>query len=200
MQMSARCTQSLERKAALLSDTATLQWSETTNRPVGSVILCDGTHVRRSPVQLTAHTDWPGNCRRLALPVRMLYVIDTYAAETYMELIMTRLQTVVELPEFQRRAKAIMSDQEREAAINFIAANPEAGISLGGGLRKVRIPREGSGKSGGFRTVYVFGGTHMPIFLITVFAKNEKANLSKSEQAAAVEMSKALVAKYGDAT
>ena len=129
----------------------------------------------------------------------MLYVIDTYAAETYMELNMTRLQTVVELPEFQRRAKAIMSDQEREAAINFIAANPEAGISLGGGLRKVRIPREGSGKSGGFRTVYVFGGTHMPIFLITVFAKNEKTNLSKTEQAAAVEMSKALVAKYGDA-
>ena len=113
---------------------------------------------------------------------------------------MTRLQTVVEVPEFQRRAKAIMSDQEREAAINFIAANPEAGISLGGGLRKVRIPREGSGKSSGFRTVYVFGGTHMPIFLITVFAKNEKANLSKTEQAAAVEMSKALVAKYGDAT
>ena len=68
------------------------------------------------------------------------------------------------------------------------------------GLRKVRIPREGSGKSGGFRTVYVFGGTHMPIFLITVFAKNEKTNLSNTEQAAAVEMSKALVAKYGDAT
>ncbi len=113
---------------------------------------------------------------------------------------MKRLQTVVELPEFQRRAKAIMSDQEREAAIDFIAANPEAGISLGGGLRKVRIPREGGGRSGGFRTVYVFGGTHMPIFLITVFAKNEKANLSKSEQAAAVEMSKALVAKCGDTT
>lgn len=84
--------------------------------------------------------------------------------------------------------------------IDTYAANPEAGISLGGGLRKVRIPREGGGKSGGFRTVYVFGGTHMPIFLITVFAKNEKANLSKTEQAAAVEMSKALVAKYGDAT
>lgn len=150
--------------------------------------------------QLKEHTDLPDNRRRLALPVRMLYVIDTYAAKTYMELTMTRLQTVVELPEFQRRAKAIMSDQEREAAISFIAANPEAGISLGGGLRKVRIPREGGGKSGGFRTVYVFGGTHMPIFLITVFAKNEKANLSKTEQAAAVEMSKALVAKYGDAT
>lgn len=112
---------------------------------------------------------------------------------------MTRLQTVVELAEFQRRAKAIMSDQEREAAINYIAANPEAGISLGGGLRKVRIPRVGGGKSGGFRTMYVFGGAHMPIFLLTVFAKKEKANLSKSEQSMAVEMSKMLIAKYGDA-
>ncbi|SFL55098.1 RelE toxin of RelE / RelB toxin-antitoxin system [Loktanella salsilacus] len=93
-----------------------------------------------------------------------------------------------------------MSELEREFAINFIAANPEAGVSLGGGLRKVRIPREGGGKSGGYRTIYVFGGAHMPIFLITVFAKNEKANLSKTEQAAAVEMSRALVAKYGDAT
>ncbi len=112
---------------------------------------------------------------------------------------MTRLQTVVELAEFQRRAKAIMSDQEREAAINYIAANPEAGVSLGGGLRKVRIPRVVGGKSGGFRTMYVFGGAHMPIFLLTVFAKNEKANLSKSEQSMAVEMSKMLIAKYGDA-
>ncbi|MFT5130625.1 MAG: hypothetical protein ACI8W8_004256 [Rhodothermales bacterium] len=46
----------------------------------------------------------------------------------------------------------------------------------------------------------MFGGAHMPIFLITVFAKNEKANLSKTEQAAAIEMSKVIVAKYGDAT
>lgn len=111
---------------------------------------------------------------------------------------MTRLQAVVELAEFQRRSKAIMTDQEREAAIDYIAANPEAGVSLGGGLRKVRIPRVGGGKSGGFRTMYVFGGAHMPIFLLTVFAKNEKANLSKSEQSMAVEMSKMLIAKYGD--
>ncbi|WP_299655000.1 type II toxin-antitoxin system RelE/ParE family toxin [uncultured Jannaschia sp.] len=110
---------------------------------------------------------------------------------------MTRLQTVVETPEFQRRAKAVMSENERDAAIQFIAANPEAGISLEGGLRKIRIPREGEGKSGGFRTIYVFGGRHMPIFLITVFAKNEKDNLSKAEQAAAVELSKRIVASYG---
>ena len=114
---------------------------------------------------------------------------------------MTILQTVAEMPEFQRRAKAIMTEEEREAAIRFIAANPTAGVSLGGGLRKVRIPREGGGKSGGFRTIYVYGGRHirhMPIFLVIVFVKNEKGNLTKAEQAAAVELSKRIVAMYGD--
>jgi len=93
-----------------------------------------------------------------------------------------------------------MSEAELTVAISFIAANPEAGTPLGGGLRKVRIPREGQGKSGGFRTVYIFGGTHMPIFLVTVFGKNEKANLSRAEQTAAVNLSKQIIALYGEKT
>lgn len=113
---------------------------------------------------------------------------------------MANLQAVVELPEFLRRAKAIMSDEDRSALVDYIAANPEAGISLGGGLRKVRIAREGGGKSGGYRTIYVFGGVHTPIFLVTVFAKNEKDNLTKAEQAELIAMSKALLARYGDRT
>jgi hypothetical protein len=111
---------------------------------------------------------------------------------------MSFLQTVVELPEFIKRASEIMSEADRLGLVNFIAANPDAGVSLGGGLRKVRIPREGGGKSGGYRTIYVFGGTHMPIFLLTVFAKNEKDNLSKTEISAAVQLSKALLETYGE--
>jgi hypothetical protein len=38
----------------------------------------------------------------------------------------------------------------------------------------------------------------MPIFLVTVFAKNEKDNLTRTEQAAAVQLSKTLIATYGD--
>ncbi len=111
---------------------------------------------------------------------------------------MTRLQTVVELDSFLRRAKAIMSDDERMGIVTYLAANPEAGISLGGGLRKVRVPRAGSGKSGGYRTLHVFGGAHMPLFLLTVFAKNERDNLSAKEQADLVETSKRIIAAYGD--
>ncbi len=109
----------------------------------------------------------------------------------------THPQTVVELPEFLRRAKAIMAEEERAALVDFVAANPDAGISLGGGLRKLRFARPGSGKSGGFRTIYVFGGTEIPVFLVTVFAKNEKDNLSKAEQADLIALSKVLIAGYG---
>ena len=111
---------------------------------------------------------------------------------------MTRLHTVVELPEFLRRAKAIMSEEERAALVDYIAANPEAGVSLGGGLRKVRFARQGGGKSGGYRTIHVFGGAEMPIFLVTVFAKNEKDNLSRAEQAELISLGKVLLAHYGD--
>ncbi|WP_231100472.1 type II toxin-antitoxin system RelE/ParE family toxin [Gluconobacter potus] len=51
---------------------------------------------------------------------------------------------------------------------------PDAGISLGGGLRKVRFSREGGGKRGGYRTLYVFGGRQMPLFLLTVLPKTRK--------------------------
>ena len=112
---------------------------------------------------------------------------------------MPALQTVVELDTFLKRAKAIMSDAERMTIVSFLAANPEAGVSLGGGLRKVRIQRPGTGKSGGYRTLYVFGGITMPLFLVTVFAKNEKDNLTKAEQTVAVELSKLLLATYGEA-
>jgi hypothetical protein len=110
---------------------------------------------------------------------------------------MTSLQTVIELQSFVKSAKSIMSDEERMGIVTYIATNPEAGIPLGGGLRKVRIPRAGGGKSGGYRTLYVFGGDHMPLILLTVFAKNEKGNLNTAELAELTALSKALVTHYG---
>jgi hypothetical protein len=105
--------------------------------------------------------------------------------------------TVVEMPEFQRRARAIMSDGERMELIDFVARNPMSGVSIGGGVRKFRFARAGSGKSGGYRVIHVFSpedGT--PVILITVFAKNEKANLSKAETEAVKTLGKALTETY----
>ena len=90
-----------------------------------------------------------------------------------------------------------MPDDERAAIVDYIAANPESGVALGGGLRKARVGREGGGKSGGYRVLFVSGGAHVPLFLVTVFAKNEKDNLTRAEQADVIRLSKILLANYG---
>lgn len=110
------------------------------------------------------------------------------------------MHTVVELDEFIRQARLLMSDDERERLIGLLAAHPESGTPLGGGLRKLRIARPGSGKSGGFRTVYLFVGERVPVLLLSVFAKNRKDNLTPVEQRTLVEFGKRLAKQYGGGT
>ena len=107
------------------------------------------------------------------------------------------LVTVVELPDFTRRAKAVMTEAERIALIDHLAANPEAGIPLGGGLRKLRFARERSGKSGGLRSIHYYQTGSGPLYLLTVFAKNEKANLSAAELSALYHLGAELDAIHG---
>ena len=105
--------------------------------------------------------------------------------------------TVVETPEFQRRARSLMSEEERLALIDFIARNPMNGVSIGGGVRKFRFARDGGGKSSGYRVIHFFspeGG--LPIFLITVFAKNERSNLTPREAEMVRQLGEALAASY----
>ena len=92
--------------------------------------------------------------------------------------------TVSENATFIAQAKGILSGQEIFDTINMIASNPLVGsvIRGTGGIRKVRVAISGRGKSGGARVVYYFHNREMPIFLLAVFAKNEKGNLSKSER------------------
>ena len=51
-----------------------------------------------------------------------------------------------------------------------------------GGIRKLRWSAQGRGKSGGVRVIYYFHNQIMPLFILTVFGKGEKANLTKSER------------------
>ncbi|MEH6411777.1 MAG: type II toxin-antitoxin system RelE/ParE family toxin [Hyphomonas sp.] len=107
-------------------------------------------------------------------------------------------QTVIETPEFIKRASTVgMSDEDRMDVIDQLAENPEAGISLGGGLRKVRIARRGSGKSGGYRVLHFYRAADMPLFLLTVFAKNEQANISRSEKADLIKLCDLIAETYG---
>ena len=51
-----------------------------------------------------------------------------------------------------------------------------------GGVRKLRWGRQGRGKSGGVRVIYYVHSEAMPLYLLTLFAKNERANLSMAER------------------
>ena len=77
-----------------------------------------------------------------------------------------------------------LSEIERMAMVDFIAANPTAGeiIPGSGGARKIRFAGRGKGKSGGYRTITYFGGNDIPVFLLAMFGKGDRANLSKAER------------------
>ena len=100
---------------------------------------------------------------------------------------MPYMHTVSELKSFRRAAeKAGMSEQDIDGLVEYLAENPEAGDEIAGtgGCRKVRFAIEGNnkGKSGGVRTITLFSGEAMPVFLITVFAKSQQVTLSQAER------------------
>jgi hypothetical protein len=66
-----------------------------------------------------------------------------------------------------------------------------------GEIRKLRWAKSGGGKSGGVRVVYYFHNESMPLFLLSLFGKNEKANLSHSEGNLLAKFILILVKNYG---
>lgn len=108
------------------------------------------------------------------------------------------LHTVVETPEFLRRTQRLISDDERRALIDFLAANPDAGDVMPGtgGARKFRWAIGARGKRGGARIITFFSGPPIPVFLLTAFGKNERINLSKAEQNELRTVLSALVTEY----
>ena len=76
-----------------------------------------------------------------------------------------------------------MSDAERAAAVDLVSANPVVGdLIIGtGGCRKVRLAGKGRGKSGGYRLI-TFYKVGERVFLLTVFSKGDRANLTQAER------------------
>lgn len=88
------------------------------------------------------------------------------------------------MPGFDQAADRALSAEELHTALTAIAQDPLAGDLLKGtgGVRKLRVKGDGRGKSGGARVIYYFYDSENPIYLLTVFAKKEKDNLSEAER------------------
>ena len=107
----------------------------------------------------------------------------------------TLLTTITELPEYIRRANTLLSEAERKAVIDYLAAHPLNGDIMEGtgGIRKLRWASGGKGKSGGVRIIYYYHDLRIPLYLLTVFGKNEKSNVTKSERNELAKLVKLLV-------
>lgn len=116
----------------------------------------------------------------------------------YIKPVPQRLQTVVETPEFVGGAKRVLTAAERTALIDFLAENPMSGDLMQGtgGARKLRWAARGKGKSGGARAITFYAGPNMPVFLMAIFGKGERANLSRAERNELRDVLANLVAEY----
>ncbi|MBI3664704.1 MAG: type II toxin-antitoxin system RelE/ParE family toxin [Acidobacteria bacterium] len=92
--------------------------------------------------------------------------------------------TVVETPAFLRAADPVLDEEERADLVGFVATNPAVGdvIPQTGGVRKLRWATKGKGKRGGVRVIYYFHKETIPVFLLDIYAKNVKENLTKAER------------------
>ena len=106
--------------------------------------------------------------------------------------------TVVETEEFLRKTKPLMSGTDREELIAFLGANPMTGqiVAGTGGVRKVRWGLAGRGKRGGARVIYYYHGNQLPLFMLTAYPKNAKANLNQAERNNMKRLVEILVAGY----
>jgi len=68
---------------------------------------------------------------------------------------------------------------------DIIEGNPLVGVVIpgGGGVRKFRHQIPGVGKRGGCRVVYYYHDGCCPIYMLDIFAKNEREDLTQAEKA-----------------
>ncbi len=98
----------------------------------------------------------------------------------------------VESSLFTRLLSGYLEDDRYQELQAFLANRPDAGAIIrgAGGLRKLRWAARGHGKRGGVRIIYYWRVANDQILLMTLYAKNEVADLSEKEKSALKEILK----------
>lgn len=91
----------------------------------------------------------------------------------------------IETPTFSRLISELLSDDEYSKLQTELAKRPDVGdlIKDGGGIRKLRWKRAGTGKSGGIRVIYYWLTADNQILMLLAYPKSVKDNLTDKETA-----------------
>ena len=109
-----------------------------------------------------------------------------------------KLVTVVETAPYLAKCK--LSAEQRNEIVDLLAETPDLGDPLvgTGGYRKFRYAsKQGKGKSGGARIVHLYHNESMPVFIMAIFEKGEKSNLTKAERNKLKSIAKDIISNYG---
>jgi hypothetical protein len=94
----------------------------------------------------------------------------------------------IEAPAFTRHVHEYLDDDGYGALQERLAANPQAGDMMPGtgGFRKIRWTdsRRGKGRRGGLRIIYFYFESAQQIWLMTLYGKNEAADLTANQKKA----------------
>jgi hypothetical protein len=95
------------------------------------------------------------------------------------------MQTLVPIGEFEAKAIRLLGSAGFEDLLELLARRPRLGrlVEGTGGLRKLRVSRPGTGKSGGTRVIYYFHNKERPILLLLIYAKASQRTLTARQKA-----------------
>lgn len=89
---------------------------------------------------------------------------------------------------FKKRFKHLLKKfpslkQELEVLVNSLEIDPKQGKSIGSNCYKIRviIASKGKGKSGGARVITHLHVTKTTVYLLTIYDKSDKSNVSDNE-------------------
>jgi len=90
---------------------------------------------------------------------------------------------IVETSVFTRLVCQLMEDEQYRKLQSVLIDNPKAGAVIpgSGGLRKIRWNLAGQGKRGGLRVIYYWTGRLNEIYMLYVYSKNVRSDLSREQ-------------------
>jgi len=89
----------------------------------------------------------------------------------------------VETSAFTKYLPGCLSDDEYGLLQKHLVEHSDAGdlIRGSGGCRKIRWASRGKGKRGGVRVIYYWAGSKDQIYLLTIYGKSEKGDLTPDD-------------------